>query len=146
MDYLIKTSIVVALFYSCYYLFLQRDTFFQSNRWFLLLGLIASFGIPLITIPVYIEQTAIPLQNFVFVETSAATPTGGTFEVADLLPWIYGLGDNTCGQYFFQNHEDGSVHAFLEICDGDPECAPGLVNCSVASHRQNAGSRNTSPR
>ena len=54
MDYFIKTSIVVSLFYLCYVLFLKRETFFQHNRWFLLTGLGIALLFPLIIIPVEI--------------------------------------------------------------------------------------------
>ena len=55
MEYLIKVSILLILFYTCYKLFLNRETFFESNRSFLLLGLIITFTLPLIVIPKYIE-------------------------------------------------------------------------------------------
>ena len=57
MEYLLKVSAVVAIFYISYKLFLQRDTFFEQNRWFLLLGLMTSFRIPFFVVPVYIEYT-----------------------------------------------------------------------------------------
>ena len=53
MEYLLKVSAVVAIFYVSYKLFLQRDTFFEQNRWFLLLGLMTSFLVPFFVIPVY---------------------------------------------------------------------------------------------
>jgi hypothetical protein len=92
MEYLLKTSIVVALFYFVFYLFLQRDTFFQSNRWFLLIGLIGSFIIPLITIPVYIDKVTTPVQSLVYFNGAAQTTSANPFEVWELLPWIYALG------------------------------------------------------
>ena len=65
MEYLLKASAVIAIFYACYKLFLQRDTFFESNRWFLLIGLITAFALPFVVIPIYIEYTPMPIQNFV---------------------------------------------------------------------------------
>ena len=56
MDYLIKSSALIIVFYLCYNLLLQRDTFFQNNRWFLLSGLIISFCLPLIIIPIHITK------------------------------------------------------------------------------------------
>lgn len=54
MEHLIKSSAIIILFYLCYKLFLQKETFFESNRWFLLTGLISALFIPLIVIPIYI--------------------------------------------------------------------------------------------
>ena len=55
MEYLIKVSAILILFYTCYKLFLNRETFFESNRSFLLIGLITAFVLPLLVIPKYIE-------------------------------------------------------------------------------------------
>ena len=63
MEYLIKASVVVAIFYCCYNLFLQRDTFFQSNRWFFIIGLITAILIPLVVIPIYIP---VQPQEFIY--------------------------------------------------------------------------------
>jgi hypothetical protein len=55
MEYLIKVSSILVLFFMCYKLFLNRETFFESNRSFLLIGIASSFLLPLITITKYIE-------------------------------------------------------------------------------------------
>jgi len=54
MEYLIKVSAILVLFYVCYKMFLNGETFFESNRSFLLLGLVLAFLLPLITITKYI--------------------------------------------------------------------------------------------
>ncbi|NRT17011.1 hypothetical protein HNP99_003385 [Flavobacterium sp. 28A] len=46
--YLLKSSGLLALFFISYHLLLRKETFFNSNRWFLLLGLITSVGLPLL--------------------------------------------------------------------------------------------------
>jgi len=56
MDYFLKTSALLFLFFMVYRLCLQKETFFGSNRWFLLTGLFTSFLLPLIVIPVYETQ------------------------------------------------------------------------------------------
>ncbi len=71
MEYLLKTSAVIVVFYLCYKLFLQRDTFFQSNRWFLLIGLITAFLLPFVVIPIYIERTPILLDAYVFNDVTS---------------------------------------------------------------------------
>ncbi len=90
MEYLLKVSAIVAIFYVSYKLFLERDTFFEQNRWFLLLGLITSFVIPFFVIPVYIEYTPVST-NFIYrdmVMETAEEP----FNILDYLPAIYALG------------------------------------------------------
>ena len=64
MEYSLKASAVIALFYICYKIFLQRETFFESNRWFLLIGLITAFTIPMIVIPIYVTQTSILIPKY----------------------------------------------------------------------------------
>jgi hypothetical protein len=44
--YLIKSSGLIGMFYLAYYLLLRKETFFNSNRWFLLAGLFTSLGLP----------------------------------------------------------------------------------------------------
>ena len=46
--YLIKSSGLLATFYLAYIILLRKETFFNSNRWFLLAGLISSVVLPLI--------------------------------------------------------------------------------------------------
>ena len=95
MDYFLKASAIIIIFYACYKLFLQRDTFFQANRWFLLTGLFIAIVLPLVIIPIYIEYTPRPIQLF---ETSATTfPSQQTtqappFDYWQLLPYIYLAG------------------------------------------------------
>ncbi|MBB1194756.1 peptidase M56 [Flavobacterium sp. SOK18b] len=46
--YLIKSSGLLALFFVAYHLLLRKETFFTSNRWFLILGLITSVVLPFV--------------------------------------------------------------------------------------------------
>jgi beta-lactamase regulating signal transducer with metallopeptidase domain len=45
--YFIKSSGLIAVFYLAYYFLLRKETFFNSNRWFLLGGLMTSLLLPL---------------------------------------------------------------------------------------------------
>ncbi|MFH4964231.1 M56 family metallopeptidase [Gaetbulibacter sp. M235] len=93
MEYLLKASAIIVIFYACYKICLQRDTFFEQNRLFLLTGLITAVFIPLIVIPIYVEQPAINLENLVFVEDDTAVkPTGNPLDVLFLLNTMYLLG------------------------------------------------------
>ena len=46
--YLVKSSGLIGLFYLSYLVLLRKETFFNSNRWFLLAGLITSVVLPLV--------------------------------------------------------------------------------------------------
>jgi hypothetical protein len=46
--YFLKSSGLIAMFYLAYYFLLRKETFFNSNRWFLLAGLITSVVLPLV--------------------------------------------------------------------------------------------------
>lgn len=91
MDYLLKASAVLIMFYVCHFLFLRRETFFQSNRWFLLAGLVVSICIPFLVIPIYIEYVPADLTGLTnTTSTSGTTPiTPEPFDYAQLLMWLY---------------------------------------------------------
>jgi hypothetical protein len=68
--YLLKSSGLVTLFFLAHYFLLRKETFFTSNRWFLLVGLITSAIMPLLVFtktvwvepnPVTIEWSQIPV-------------------------------------------------------------------------------------
>ena len=96
MEYLLKASAVIIIMYLCYFIFLKKETFFQHNRWFLILGLLLALVFPLIIIPVYIpiESTAIQEPTFILTESSnfVAEPTETAFDWLQLIPIIYGVG------------------------------------------------------
>jgi len=74
MEYLIKVSAILILFYTCYKLFLNRETFFESNRSFLLVGLITAFVLPLIVITKHIEIEPSAMEGaFVYSNSTQAT-------------------------------------------------------------------------
>ncbi|MBP4137181.1 M56 family metallopeptidase [Flavobacterium geliluteum] len=62
--FIAKSSGLLMLFYFAYYFLLRKDTFFNSNRWFLLAGLISSIVLPLIiyTKIVWVDPT--PVASF----------------------------------------------------------------------------------
>jgi beta-lactamase regulating signal transducer with metallopeptidase domain len=94
MDYILKASAVLFIFYACYQLFLQKETFFQANRWFLLSGLIIACLIPLIVIPVYIEYTVSNTNSFIVNYDNLTTPIviAEPFDYMQLIIWIYLVG------------------------------------------------------
>lgn len=62
VNYLIESGISLSLFALVYFLFLRRETFFNVNRWFLLVSISFSALLPLFHIPFYAPQ-AIMLQE-----------------------------------------------------------------------------------
>lgn len=96
MEYLLKASVVIAIFYLCFFVLLKKETFFQHNRWFLLMGLLIALVFPLIVIPVYIPIEPIAFQETVFAQNMAsnfviATPKP-SFNWLNLLPILYSIG------------------------------------------------------
>lgn len=97
MEYLLKVSIVISIFYLFYTLCLKNDTFFQFNRIFLLLGIPISFIIPFIIFNNYIEYTAVSTptyyQNLETITSPIAIETTETsFSIWQLVPILYIFG------------------------------------------------------
>ncbi len=63
--YFLKANGLLILFYLMYVLFLRKETFFVSNRWYFISGLILSLILPLITFTktIWVEPTPIPTYN-----------------------------------------------------------------------------------
>ena len=75
MEYFIKASAVLGIFYICYKLFLQRETFFNANRWFLLAGLTIASVLPLLVIPIYVVYSAIAIPNALLTDSTLTQST-----------------------------------------------------------------------
>jgi len=61
VNYLLESGISLSLFALVYFLFLRRETFFNVNRWFLLVSIGFSAILPLLHIPFYTpEATMLP--------------------------------------------------------------------------------------
>ena len=60
--YFIKANGLIILFYLMYVLFLRKETFFVSNRLYLILGLLISLCLPLITFTktIWVDPTPVP--------------------------------------------------------------------------------------
>ena len=54
MEYLLKSTFILSLFYGFYKLLLQKDTYFQSIRFYFIAGMISALLLPLIIIKKYI--------------------------------------------------------------------------------------------
>jgi len=96
--YGIKSSGLIAIFYLAYYFLLRKETFFNSNRWFLLAGLITSVVLPLIVftkivwvdpIPTHFDWSQIPISTTTPIIT---TPTPDIQNEAFEINWYLVLG------------------------------------------------------
>jgi beta-lactamase regulating signal transducer with metallopeptidase domain len=56
MEFLYKSSLLLALFYLFYILFLRDETFFKTIRFYFVVGILLSLLLPSIVIPVYRQQ------------------------------------------------------------------------------------------
>ena len=88
--YLAKSSVLIAVFYFCYYLFLSRETFFKHNRVFQLFGLIIAFVLPFL----FITETVFVEPVLYDVIPSAATHTIVQVPQSQSIDWwlILGVG------------------------------------------------------
>jgi hypothetical protein len=61
--FIAKSSGLLVMFYCAYYFLLRKETFFTSNRWFLLAGLITSVVLPFLVYTRIIWVDPTPLEN-----------------------------------------------------------------------------------
>lgn len=91
--YLLKSSGVVALFLLFYMLFLRRETFFHTNRIYLLLGLVLALILPFIVLTRTVWVEPLPMfQEQVFNEIGATTPLEDAVDWVSLLLYGYYAG------------------------------------------------------
>ncbi|HLT52241.1 MAG TPA: M56 family metallopeptidase [Flavobacteriaceae bacterium] len=83
MEFLLKSSAVIALFFICYKVFLQRETYFIHNRYFLIAGIITALCLPFLVIPIYVEATPMVVNGY--TTTVLATNTN---EVTKTVDWL----------------------------------------------------------
>ncbi len=90
-EYLLKSAGVLSIFVLIYHFLLRRLTFFNTNRWFLLAGILASIIFPLIEITqtVYVEQP----EQILYLPQQLATPMAIVLEPAavEATPFDYGM-------------------------------------------------------
>ena len=92
--YLIKSSGLIGMFYLSYHILLRKETFFNSNRWFLLAGLITSVVLPLIVYTKIVWVDPSPT-NFDWSKIPVTTPVENeAFEINWYLvfAFVYSIG------------------------------------------------------
>ena len=85
--YLLKSSGLLAMFYLAYILFMQKETFFTSNRWFLVSGLLTSAVLPLFFITKIIFVEPKPITTFNPVNTNLKSPIQA-FTPTETIDWM----------------------------------------------------------
>ncbi|MET0946260.1 MAG: M56 family metallopeptidase [Flavobacterium sp.] len=96
--FIAKSSGLLVLFYFAYFFLLRKETFFNSNRWFLLAGLITSVVLPFVvyTKIVWVDPTPMPTQ--VMSDAIGYIPHSTVQKEAFEINWnyialaIYGIG------------------------------------------------------
>lgn len=88
--YLLESSICLALFYSIFWIFLKRETFFQLNRLFLISSVGFSLVIPLIRVSSPIASRQLMERTYVVSSTSAAQAP--SLSIFNALLFVYILG------------------------------------------------------
>ena len=98
--YFLKASGLLVAFYLSYHLLLRKETFFTSNRWFLLFGLVASALLPLLFFKkiVYIERPKISLDDLISMSNHSEVlpiktiaPTLETIDWFQVVTFGYGI-------------------------------------------------------
>lgn len=90
LTYLWKSALILFLFHGIYHFMLRKETFFQSIRIFLLLGILTSLLLPLVIIPVYtyVETPEIPFANAA-LNTEQTVSGVVSFNWIWIIPFIY---------------------------------------------------------
>ncbi|MFV0418942.1 MAG: M56 family metallopeptidase [Dysgonomonas sp.] len=90
--YIAKMAICLGAFLAIYIVFLRKTTFFRFNRWFLMLGFIASIVVPTIKYT-YDIVISVPLMNAIDMsETESVVAGHKRVDISQILFMVYLLG------------------------------------------------------
>ncbi len=89
--YFFKASLVLALFYAIYRLFLERETFYSLNRYFLIIGVLGSFILPFIIFTTTVYVDPLPSDALVFDSSLAQNLVNKGSAVEEMDWWQIGL-------------------------------------------------------
>ncbi|WP_281233388.1 M56 family metallopeptidase [Flavobacterium gelatinilyticum] len=79
--YIAKSAGLLLLFYGAYYFLLRKETFFSSNRWFLISGLIISAVLPFLSFKRIVWIDAEPLTNINITQQNSVQNINATDSV-----------------------------------------------------------------
>ncbi|HEX8268860.1 MAG TPA: M56 family metallopeptidase [Flavobacterium sp.] len=91
--HLVKSAALIGAFFLAYHFLLRKETFFKSNRWYLLAGLVTSALLPLVTYKkvIWVEVQRLVPVNWSPVPADIATqPVVETFEI-DWMVALFGI-------------------------------------------------------
>ena len=92
--YFLKSSGLLITFYLAYHFLLRKETFFATNRWFLLIGLLTSVFLPL----VFYTNTVFVETNNNVIDWNKIPAAADELDNANAINWyflsavIYGIG------------------------------------------------------
>ena len=90
--YLAKSCLIVGLFWGCFMLFLRRETFFNSHRLFLGLGILLAIVFPLVKLKKTILIATPDPSAFALTAMDVSAITTPSFNWWALALWVYGIG------------------------------------------------------
>lgn len=93
--FIAKSSGLLVMFYCAYYFLLRKETFFNSNRWFLLSGLFTAIILPLIVYTKIVWVAPAPVSNVNFAEINEVQNIENNFLQMNLSVFLitaYGVG------------------------------------------------------
>ncbi|WP_431241659.1 hypothetical protein ACQ9BO_16815 [Flavobacterium sp. P21] len=93
--YIAKSAGLVVMFFCVYHFLLRKETFFNTNRWFLLAGLGTSVLLPFLVYTKTILVNPTPVSNFVLSQVPLSQTTPKEVFVINwnyVLLAVYGLG------------------------------------------------------
>jgi hypothetical protein len=90
ITYLLKSSGLMAAFFLAYHFLLRKETFFSSNRWFLLSGLVTSALLPLFFIKkiVFVERPKLSIEDLMALSNNASEAIPDITAAAPTIDWM----------------------------------------------------------
>lgn len=93
MEYFLKFSAILGLFYIFYKLFLERETFFNSIRGYFIIGIVTALVTPFIIIPEYVYVEDLFAGQTISSQVTETTETASSgFDLMTLVLTLYGAG------------------------------------------------------
>lgn len=88
--YLLKSSGLLLAFFLAYHFLLRKETFFTSNRWFLLFGMVTSTLLPLFFIKktVYIERHKLSIEDIIAMANHSITAPSKGIPLEESIDWL----------------------------------------------------------
>ncbi len=91
ITYLVKSSIILSLFYLVYFFLLRKDTFFTVNRHFLLVGMLSSLLLPFLefTTIEFIEKPVFKITEYTTIKASGAQNSSVSIDWRLVIFYLY---------------------------------------------------------